>query len=124
MIKRFLTRFIYEEDGAELIEYAVVVAIVAVLCGAVRRNSRISSTWRKSLIKKGRLVERPVAFLLKYKGANIYAKSSITTLLFNDIGSRIIHRYKDTENPKFIYISNPDTSIHIWLYLISRYTYY
>lgn len=35
MIKRFLTRFIYEEDGAELIEYALVVAIVAVLCGAV-----------------------------------------------------------------------------------------
>lgn len=34
-MRKFLNRFIAEEDGAELIEYALVVGIVAILCGAV-----------------------------------------------------------------------------------------
>lgn len=34
-MKKYMKRFIHEEDGTELIEWAIGIAIVAVLCGAV-----------------------------------------------------------------------------------------
>ena len=34
-MKKYLHRFIHEDDGTELSEWAIGIAIVAVLCGAV-----------------------------------------------------------------------------------------
>ena len=34
-LKQYFNRFIYQDDGAELVEYCIVVAVVAVLAAAV-----------------------------------------------------------------------------------------
>lgn len=34
-IKQFLSRFIHEEDGAEMVEWAIIIAVAAVIAVAV-----------------------------------------------------------------------------------------
>jgi len=42
--KRYLVRFFREEDGAELIQFAIVIAIAAVLAVAVMAISQVAGT--------------------------------------------------------------------------------
>lgn len=53
-MKRYLKQFIHEDDGAEIIEYAIIIAVVALLAISILAVVNIA---RNKITQAGKMIE-------------------------------------------------------------------